>query len=157
MSCSSWQIESVSLISVSTERPKGQAEHISPRWFSHSWRQEQWLPVNITQTFLLRPLLMKNTPDGAGPWQENLCCHSTKTVQEQMEECDKEHKMPQIRILWSIWDVPARGRPTRAGLLCLKQRYESKNIHMNTRTQGFRLEHCTVATINVIHFIWQRL
>lgn len=50
MFCSSWQTESASLISISTERPKGQAEHISPRWFSHSWRQEQWLSANMTQT-----------------------------------------------------------------------------------------------------------
>lgn len=39
--------------------------------------------------------------------------------------------------------------------LCLKQClgvfYRSKSIHMKTRAQGFQLEHCSVATVDVIH------
>lgn len=54
-------------------------------------------------------------------------------------------KMPQI-LIWLSW-VGHANQWIDWGL------YGSKIIPMNTWTQGFSMEHCTVVMTNVIHFI----
>lgn len=104
--------------------------------------------------------------------QNNVCCHTTKPAQEQPKQCDTE---VEVSTLTQIAPVPylieKHGTCLKSlnhivllalgCLLCLKQCFGgfdwSKNIHKNTMTQGFPLELCTVAMINVINFMCQWL
>lgn len=61
------------------------------------------------------------------PQQDSLCCHTPKTAQEHLKD------------VYSFDQA----------LECLN--IIQTSIHINTKTQGFSVEHCTVAMINIFY------
>lgn len=116
--------------------------------------------ANWHQPSAQTPLQIKHTPhDTSPPAGQRVLPNHQKLLINSLRNMTKGLKVsawpinaPDSNLIEHSWVVPEILQTVSCwgGGGCLGGLSGSENIHRNTRTQGFQLEHCTVARINII-------